>query len=61
MRARTGSPAPVPRTVARIAVDCTAAGKYLRLQRLLAFKEDRPPLPDRYAADLGRIERVDAS
>ncbi|MEP7332357.1 MAG: SufE family protein [Terracoccus sp.] len=53
------SPAPLPPSLAEIADDFTSASNDLKLQLLLEFSDDLPPLPDRYAGDLGRLERVD--
>ena len=51
--------APLPPALAEIADDFTSASNDLKLQLLLEFSDDLPAMPERYAGDLSRLERVD--
>lgn len=50
---------PLPESLAEIAEDFRAASKDLKLQLLLEFSDELPGLPERYAGQLDRMERVD--
>jgi cysteine desulfuration protein SufE len=53
------SAAPLPGSLAEIAEDFRSAGNDLKLQLLLEFSDELPPLPERYAGRLDQLERVD--
>lgn len=53
------SPTALPAALAQIAQDFTEAGNDLKLELLLEFSDDLPPLPERYAGRLDQLERVD--
>nr|WP_139142808.1 SufE family protein [Humibacillus sp. DSM 29435] len=55
----SASPVPLPSALAEIADDFTSANNDLKLQLLLEFSDGLPPMPERYAGDLSRLERVD--
>ncbi|GAA1989251.1 SufE family protein [Terrabacter lapilli] len=50
---------PLPASLAEIAEDFRSATKDLKLQLLLEFSDELPPLPERYAGRLDELERVD--
>lgn len=50
---------PLPTALAEIAEDFAAVTARDRLQLLLEFSDDLPPLPDRYAGHAELLERVD--
>jgi cysteine desulfuration protein SufE len=45
--------------LAAIAEDFSTASNPLKLELLLEFSDELPPLPDRYAGQLDKLERVD--
>jgi cysteine desulfuration protein SufE len=53
------SDAPLPAALAEIAEDFSSASNPMKLDLLLEFSEELPPLPDRYAGQLDKLERVD--
>ena len=53
------SAAPLPGSLAEIAEDFRSASNDLKLQLLLEFSDELPPLPERYAGRLDQLERVD--
>ncbi len=59
MSASPPAPVPLPSALAEIAADFTSASNDLKLQLLLEFSDELPPMPERYAGDLSRLERVD--
>jgi cysteine desulfuration protein SufE len=50
---------PLPGSLAEIADDFRSASNDLKLQLLLEFSDELPPLPERYAGRLDQLERVD--
>jgi cysteine desulfuration protein SufE len=50
---------PLPDSLAEIADDFRSASNDLKLQLLLEFSDELPPLPERYAGRLDQLERVD--
>jgi cysteine desulfuration protein SufE len=53
------SAAPLPGSLAEIAEEFRSASNDLKLQLLLEFSDELPPLPERYAGRLDQLERVD--
>ncbi|MDN5796702.1 MAG: SufE family protein [Intrasporangium sp.] len=53
------SGAALPAALAEIADDFASASNPMKLDLLLEFSEELPPLPDRYAGQLDKLERVD--
>lgn len=51
--------ADLPATLAEIAEDFTSASSDLKLQLLLEFSDELPALPERYAGQTEKLERVD--
>ncbi|MGN6753632.1 MAG: SufE family protein [Intrasporangium sp.] len=51
--------APLPAALAEIADDFSSASNPMKLDLLLEFSEELPPLPERYAGRLDQLERVD--
>ena len=49
----------LPSSLAEIADDFRSASNDLKLQLLLEFSDELPPLPERYAGHLDELERVD--
>jgi len=49
----------LPSSLAEIADDFRSASNDLKLQLLLEFSDELPPLPDLYAGHLDELERVD--
>lgn len=52
-------PETLPEALAEIASDFRSASNELKLQLLLEFSDDLPALPERYAGQLDKLERVD--
>lgn len=59
MIAVTDAPTALPASLAQIADDFRAAPNDFKLQLLLEFSDELPNLPERYAGQLGQLERVD--
>jgi cysteine desulfuration protein SufE len=55
---QTTTQAPLPAAMQEIAEDFAALTPQERLQLLLEFSEGLPDLPDRYAAEPGKLEQV---
>ncbi|HET8595124.1 MAG TPA: SufE family protein [Intrasporangium sp.] len=53
------SDAPLPAALAELAEDFSSASNPMKLDLLLEFSEELPPLPGRYAGQLDKLERVD--
>jgi cysteine desulfuration protein SufE len=53
------SDTPLPTSLAAIAEDFSSASNPLKLELLLEFSDELPPLPDRYVGHLDKLERVD--
>ncbi|WP_347353377.1 SufE family protein [Intrasporangium sp.] len=53
------SETPLPEALAEIARDFASASNPMKLDLLLEFSEELPPLPERYAGQLDKLERVD--
>jgi cysteine desulfuration protein SufE len=53
------SDTPLPTALAAIAEDFSSASNPLKLELLLEFSDELPPLPDRYIGQLDKLERVD--
>jgi cysteine desulfuration protein SufE len=53
------SDTPLPAALAAIAEDFSSASNPLKLELLLEFSDELPPLPDRYVGHLDKLERVD--
>jgi cysteine desulfuration protein SufE len=53
------SDTPLPTALAAIAEDFSSASNPLKLELLLEFSDELPPLPDRYVGHLDKLERVD--
>ncbi len=51
--------APLPPALAEIAEDFVSASNPMKLDLLLEFSEELPALPERYAGQLDKLERVD--